>query len=296
MRWWSLVLTFMPLAGCGDDDVPPDGARADGARDASGTLDVDDATAACVMFASCVGSELGPGGCFEQINTFTSEQIACLAGARECAAVRACVGMTTTPDRTCTSGSRCTSETTWERCVEGMRQTIECARYYQSVGDRCITGASRSDCGGDTCNDGDPPRCEGTHVVRCDSGITEDVDCARLGLSCVVSASGPICAGEDDPTCTTERASRCDGDTLRVCRAGRDVGRRCDAIVGGLECFESGGASYCGLGTACEPSAPGSCDGTNMTFCAGGEMRTVDCTTLGFTRCVTVGSRTVCAP
>ncbi len=208
----------------------------------------------------------------------TVDQINCAlnATAADCVAVRACFGQRLMPDPACAPG--CSDGDTLVRCVEGLRFEQDCPKALESVGSACITNG-RSDCGGTTCTTDGELTCNGTTSIACDSGVTEVIDCGKIGLAC--STNSPRCAGAlQSETCTLGAPPSCDGDTLVTCDG--NVRRHDCKQFGGRTCVNGA----CAFGSECTPTPQNTCNGTVLEMCVAGLRRSIECTTIGATSCV----------
>jgi len=285
-----LALISLMVAACGsspstgDDDgidanVPP-------------TLTVDEVSSACVIFGSCMGD--GINDCYTDAMPYwsTTEARCLLAAGSDCGAVRACFGMTAVADPSCTTKSTTCDGTNLVSCADGVRATVSCPMASPflavGVGPTCVTTATGALCGSTTCSAASAT-CNGTVASNCvtSKGVEMSIDCARFSQSCVNGActaagGGGACSG----TTTT-----CDGSAIVRCSGSIEVRTDCGAIADGATCHPGLDTTmpepYCGFGNACYPTKGSeTCSGNSVVFCAAGTSATVDCTTLGFTRCV----------
>jgi len=100
----------------------------------------------------------------------STTQVDCVlaTGGADCLAVRTCLGNTIVQDPACVPG--CADDHTIVRCSEGLRAEYDCETYVEDVGPNCVTGATRSDCGGTTCTVDGEHTCAGAVSSTCDSG------------------------------------------------------------------------------------------------------------------------------
>ncbi len=171
-------------------------------------------------------------------------------------------------------------------CVNGYTLSQECEAVTGV--NQCLTDATHAACrpqsgdtapctGGSRCVNGILQACVSGAYVRaadCDPGLTV---CDATAGACV--GTGPVCAGTADA---------CDGSQLRQCRGGRSHAVDCGFLVGGATCHGVGVHAFCGVAADCDPvAAPdsGTCDGTTLVLCGGGQSLRFDCTRAGFTGC-----------
>jgi len=106
------------------------------------------------------------------------------------------------------------------------------------------------------------------------SKLRFDTDCTRAGMTC---KDGGCILG----TCVS---GSCDGDSLVTCKDGVKSLFLCGVL--GLTCGNGGDGLQCvGKGDTCSTSDPDTpvvpkCDGTQLVWCLGGKLATVDCGTL----------------
>ena len=169
----------------------------------------------------------------------------------------------------------------------------------------CIERAATCD-DAHLCGNGDGTTC--TTEPRCRSGdnlsgcfgegtdeYTYEVHCTQSTLDCLPNAeTGAACGLEDcivgppDPVCDGDRASYCDNGGITT-----------------LDCGASAMMRGCGDGTpgGCKPRGEdcdprtfvGACQGSAAEYCVDGQVKTIDCTTAGFTSCALVAGAPGCA-
>ena len=77
--------------------------------------------------------------------------------------------------------------------------------------------------------------CDGDIARACPAGHPLEIDCAAAGKRCVMDREGPLCRAPTDHDCDwPEGATRCDGDELLACDAGRLA--RFDCMSMGARC------------------------------------------------------------
>lgn len=278
------------VAGCSGDSKgsidaapPSDTAIVD---DAAPPIDLATRVRACTVAGACqLVDDLEQ--CVFLLDAYApASRITCLANATaaDCDAARACFGYRLSTDPACVPG--CADADTYVRCVDGLRAETDCPASIYQLGDACITNG-RSDCGGAACADGDTATCTGTVSSSCDSGITEETDCADRGLIC--NATTGRCAGAASGTCTPDTPATCDGDTIVTCDAS-GVLRRQDCSVMGRTCVDGESTKICGYGSACPADERPTCTGTVLAACIDGVRESIDCATIGATQCVDGGT------
>lgn len=173
----------------------------------------------------------------------------------------------------------------------GPASRVNC--YELGVDCRVDAATSRAVCGPElACTD--EVRCEGERLVYC-RGEYRVTDCGALGLLCDPSSGG--CAL--DEACVDGGSTRCDGDVL-VSSGCSESGRR---VVGhdldcrrlGLTCDPIQLACGTGRASTCADGEAPTCDGSRVVYCLGGEMREIDCASIGFSTCTLVDGVGTCA-
>lgn len=279
------------------------------ALEAGPTTAVSRETAArsAIVYASCV-----PGTRLEEILRQLYRRVgdssidldvtsSCIAsGTAGCGTLTSCAGLTITPDAGCET--HCEGEML-VRCDDQSTFSTKCSFF----GETCLQGVNGSSA---ACTAQSAPACDpqiATVTCTADGRPTKcgengrqivGVQCSLLGLSCGAggcSGNGEHCNGESDTTVSYDGLS-CDGDRLSACVNGGTTILDCSSRVVGATCQRSsGGSVYCGFGVECDPlTTTTSCDGDSVVLCNGGAIDRVDCTSLGFARCVTVGTRASC--
>jgi hypothetical protein len=162
-------------------------------------------------------------------------------------------------------------------CVGGYKRSYNCAAGALSCAPSALIG-----CNAGTCPVGSPGTCAGALVEACEAGHLEPIeDCSVLDNALCSTAgcqgTGPACAN-----------SRCDGSTVVACRGGNET--RYDCSKDGLTCVSVGQYVGCGLDTACDPTRfafQATCNGTVLTYCYLGRVKTLDCVAAGWKGCTT---------
>jgi len=270
----------------GDGGGEPDGVDRTDSPPAAGPPTRDEFERFCAVTSSCFE---GVGDCFDDLLWAAPDAVRCGLAASDCTEVYACLGITVTTGAPCTPG--CDGDLVVE-CDSGSRVTTDCSRDLLMEGSTCLVGNFGPECGGRLCS-GEGVTCEGTRLHSCDvdRGVTEVFDCARFGLTCVEPTAGLArCTDGTSVACQDGSPARCDGARMVSCEGGFEVSLDCAFLVEGLTCqtWPGSGRVYCGYGTACDPvfaKGEETCDGTVMTYCAAGEIATLDCTDFGFSIC-----------
>ena len=292
--WRALGCAILVACGSspsGGDDDPGDDAAVVGMP-----LTPDEAARACVYFGGCLGD--GINDCFTDAMPFWSpaEARCVLAAGADCTAVRACFGMTIVIDPACTTRTTTCDGANLVTCSDGVRSTVSCPDASPvaqvGTGPNCVpTTTGSALCGVASCSTGSAS-CSGSVASSCvvDKGVQMSLDCATYGQSCV---DGLCTAPGGGGACASGTLARCDGTAIVRCSGGIERRTDCSTIVAGASC-QSGTATdpelYCGASAACYPTKDAeTCSGNTVTFCSGGEITSLDCTALGFTRCFSGG-------
>ena len=281
-----LVVAACGGSATGDDD--DDGVDAN----VPTPLSSDEATRACAIFGSCLGD--GINDCFtDAMPYWTSAEARCmLAAGGDCVAIRACFGFAAMADPSCSAKVTTCDGTNLVTCADGVRSTISCPDasplLRAGTGATCVVTSTGALCGDASCS-ADSATCSGTVASNCVAakGVQISVDCADYAQTC--SGGGCTSAGGGG-ACTAGTLPRCDGAQIVRCGAGAERTTDCGAIANSATCYPGTGTTspdvYCGFGDACYPTkGTETCMGTSVTFCGAGVVTTIDCTTLGFTRC-----------
>ena len=288
------LVAVLIAAGCGDSSGtrPDAGASSDGGApvdSGAGQVTQDDAVSACIFLGACVGD--GVADCFSDIlPALGAEAVACVIEAQtDCEAVRACLGILALEvDPDCAPG--CDGDRLID-CQDGVRSELDCSTYFELPGQTCILGNFGPECGGGTC-DQEGSSCDSDVGLVCDvdRGVLERHDCTRFGWTCVDEAGMARCSDGTEVACADGDAPRCEGASLVRCSGGYELALDCDLVVDGRSCYQVGDSpAFCGFGDECDPlTAKGqeTCDGSVITFCAGGAVQSADCAELGFTSCM----------
>ncbi|HZU81359.1 MAG TPA: hypothetical protein VE987_00505 [Polyangiaceae bacterium] len=221
----------------------------------------------------------------------------CGLKAESCAALRACALRGASPDACRGRGRQAVvgfcdvdgrALTCWHDEVLAVR---DCTRGDE----QCVVADGEATCALGACPDAGAdaqrPRCSGSgrHLLRCERGKLESLDCAAFGLKCATDGDGEAGCATSGPPCAGG-VKRCDGDMAVGCLNGHEV--RVDCAAAGLTCAPSARAQAVGLcaapppaAGACDSSEPGRCDGDVIRYCHAGRPRSYSCAALGFHKC-----------
>lgn len=288
----SILLSLL-LVACGGGDKPatPNDAAGDAALDASpdAKATTEEALRACVVLGSL--DHQGPSECFDDyIAILNRTEIRCLAAAgADSVAAAACIGLvpTTVP---CTKA--CAGDVV--QCgyaTAAGRFDLQCGKFFASRGSSCLIGNDGAQCGAGTCTTASRT-CDGDKLLECNpaTGVLDALDCARLGWTCSTDGGIARCVDTTTTACDpTAFADRCDGTRRIDCLDNVEVGVDCARHVDGMSCLTRDSDAECGIdGPACGVAdrRAETCNGTTITFCAGGGFHAVDCAALGFTQCM----------
>lgn len=298
---------------------PPDSSIADAGRDAGADVDAGppvnrlcgfeeaQINAVAVKLATCFG--LAPQRMMDQLwrpetweggQNYTSRVCdvyrLCvgLASTRGCSAVlNTClkIGVSPAPNGSCDGVTPSCTGVRLRTCAAGRISDDSC----QAAMRECVATGGQGACVqplSAPCTPGSPPRCDGDVLQRCVAGrYVSTLDCGRSGAVC--DAAADACVGGGD-ACTGDGAT-CDGTVLVRCRNGRRQRIDCGLNVRGASCRAMGAQAFCGVALDCDPArAPstGTCEGANLSLCAGGRTYRFDCAAMGFGTCGDTG----CAP
>ena len=269
---------------------------------------------ACLMFYSCSGwqgllqperqgvseciassgtSALG-GPPFVATGLFQDTPASCLAAARSCQDVAACVYG---------NADACFDPPSTSFCRNGF--AVHCLGSLASTGDDCASGGFLRDpgatcmqdssgsavCGFGKCDPQTATSCDGQTQLDCITGVVGRFTCPP-GTVCVAASaalphsSGIACTGTG-PACS---ADRCDGDDAVSCINGFEWRHACGVATSGFVtacAVSASGVASCvpAPELACDPGQyVDHCDGPNLVYCDGDE-RIADCRSLGFASC-----------
>ncbi len=221
-----------------------------------------------------------------------------LAAGGNCTTVRECFGNGALP-ATCDPGTqkgRCEGDVRyWCDSFDREMYALNC----RDSGMTCVVG-----------NDGTPqctlnacdvatydPICDGDKQRLCDNGYINTLDCNVLGLPCALLQTDedvwqPFCIGDGGQCDPAEYEGTCNGTIKTDCSS---LG-----VVQQIDCAQLPGDKTCEMtvtgpacnpaGTECELGEEGCVDDFNARVCLDGTWLSVDCRTLGFTRCTGRGA------
>jgi len=251
----------------------------------------------------------------------TASLLDCVDRARDCEGVRACVQADTEQTAACYGHGDdqiCVGDVLVEcwQDDEAPPDAFDCAAADLICGER----DGEADCGESTCDpDSDEARCDGELLLECtDSGVWQARDCryeqsvscsgSAGGFECTLEAGGTCGSGADgEVTCIGDGANCdeesfatvCEGDVVVSCREGKEARLDCSQLAPELTCGPD--AQLAGMSCVAEAnecrvdSYDESCAGGVITFCALGEVASLDCKAKGLTACssATADGRTV---
>jgi hypothetical protein len=278
--WLALV-----IVGCGGKPA----AAPDGAQPTQLTLD--EIGRACESASACIANSVTLLSCMSNLDKLDSpvsihrsHQVRCLAAAgADCDAAAACIGVATA---TCQANDyRCEGDTyVFCRVFSGIATNCRGGLWYSDDSTCVERSGSHPDCGQGTCAPDTPQSCRGTRMVRCFAGVRSEIDCAQIGMTCLLDGGVATCGGSG-AACT---ASRCDGDRLIRCQGGHEAIYDCAAMLRGGSCVAGGPDGFsCGFGRDCGNTA--TCAGATAQLCVLGGQASVNCLAEGFTSCVNGG-------
>ena len=176
----------------------------------------------------------------------------------------------------------------WYDCVEGDGPcTPDCAGKAAGDPDGC--GGACAGGGGGECGDvNEKGQCAGDVLSYCSAGALKTFDCTAYGKTCGYDASFDWfdCIEGDAPTdCGgIGEAGVCEGNTLKYCAGGELETHDCEALgkvcganpdTGYFDCVEGDGPPTGDCGAITDK---GECEGNTLKYCAGGQLKTFDCT------------------
>ncbi|MEZ4267907.1 MAG: agmatine deiminase family protein [Myxococcota bacterium] len=209
---------------------------------------------------SCSGKLCGDNGCGGSCGTCGAGLSCTAAGQCTAGCAPSCDGMSCGPDGcggscgTCTAGETCTAGKCVAVCAP-LCTGMEC-------GDDGCGGACGVCEGGSTCKAG---KCVADCAPKCSGKTCGDDGC---GGTCGACATGEVCdAGQCvEPVCVPA----CEG---KAC-GGNGCGGSCGVCGDGQSCTAGQCVAVSGCG---EITAEGLCDGTVVTWCQNGALKSFDC-------------------
>jgi hypothetical protein len=220
---------------------------------------------------------------------------ACLAAAQDCQGVTGCIFGS---PRACfepPSSSFCRAGYA-VHCIGDLGSAGEsCALpgFLRDGGATCMRAADgNAVCGFGACDASSAPVCDGVMQLTCQAGVLTRFTCPP-GTACdpaslaMPHSQGVACTGTGAP-CTGDR---CDGADVVSCLNGGEWRHGCNGAGGvpSVCSFEPSGIATCtpDPDLACDPTQyVDRCDGAKLVYCDG-DVRRVDCASLGFTSCTT---------
>jgi hypothetical protein len=166
---------------------------------------------------------------------------------------------------------------------------------------------NRKDCDDSTpdsqCIDGIYHNCFSDSVSPTFWSIYDFPKCSTYGLECAVTtgpgagwyyctANGPAC--DYNPSLSEEavfeyrNSISCENNNvLRTCVGSGELLLDCSSLNPKFQCLSAEGPyrAQCGIARECSEYDKPTCDGTSLVVCDAGEIRKVDCTSLGFDSC-----------
>lgn len=208
---------------------------------------------------------------------------ACRRDATSCEAVRACLGITSSPCSPITRSS-CAGRTA-VKCGSDGPEVTPCA----ALGNACVAQADGTSaaCGvaeGMPCSPSGES-CEGTTARTCTTtGVSYTLECKDFGAG---RCADRRCVPNDAPACASDTPDRCDGEVATRCRRG--LQERIDCAAYGLRCVagitrqsQADLSELCGsLAVNCTES----CDGSVAVSCFRNHAYRVDCAAAGLGPC-----------
>lgn len=192
-------------------------------------------------------------------DTHEATVVDCAAMGATCAEIKSAGGLVL---RACSAPSKCPAGTPDVRCDgpgavvscrDGAYERVacpagtKCEEHRDEVGDAaasCVIPGQRRCVGG-------LRRCEEDRLVECERGKTKVTDCVGQGLRCAGVGPRAGCYVPENVECDKEMLSRCDGDSVVFCAAGRLEKIAC-ASIGLGPCDPAARGPF----AACSPSAP----------------------------------------
>jgi hypothetical protein len=232
--------------------------------------------------SSCIGAEQQPG----RSPPLSPPVIDCVRQAgNDCAAVATCLngGDPRVACDPATEVPGCVGNAITACDFTGTRTAYDCSPF----GYVC-SGISNAGCGLGPCASGGAA-CVGGVSGGCASGRLIPRDDCRMYAGASCDSQSGLCKGSG-AACTSDV---CQGSTQMVCRDGSTAPFDCAQL--GLTCVVLFGNVRCGLGTDCTEAFSDSCNGSVLTYCDAGLVKTLDCVAAGWASCSNVGPPT-CSP
>jgi hypothetical protein len=263
----------------------------------------------CARIASCAHTHdrpafRNPSACVDEWIERAGEDpvVGCLASAASCDAVGACLHEARDPR----SAAFCQAHSGEVTGCDGKRlvlcgddpdesSSVDCAAF----GAHCSALAQAGGLATHACVDQErcPAElsrawCQGTQaVVSCHDGEIERTVCPK-GSVCEAHTErdgdqAAMCEAPGHASCDALGSRRCDGSRLVMCEAHGHFGHEhsVDCAARGLACSVVDGRAACTNGAHECTARAASCEGSALSFCAGGKPARVECPELGFEAC-----------
>jgi hypothetical protein len=275
--------------------------------------DVDDVEHMCALLTGCGPLPLPPNllpadfpSCVKRYTeemtevggiAFSLTMRECGLAANSCASLRSCARRGASPDACAGRGKQglvgfCDVDGRALTCWQGQIVAVrDCPRGKE----QCLVRDAQATCTLGSCGadilEGGPARCSGsgTHLLHCEKGKLESLDCAAFGLGCLTESDGTSECATGGPVCSST-ARRCEGNTSIGCFNGREV--RVDCGAANLECSLTPGEIAVGACVSppptagrCDPREAPRCDGASIHYCLAGKPRSYLCGAAGFGKC-----------
>ena len=284
--------------GGGVAGASPDGGLAGsaGGPQDGGPMPAGSRLEACVFMASCGGSSdfgfpLSVGACLDRFsptrNAFghmgsplLEDRFLRCAKSRSCSEFIKCYGGDLITLSGCGEGAACKDN----RMTTATGASFDCSVIGATCGE-LPTGAIRSCCHTTMCQNPGKVSCAGTQGTGCDwAGRQIEVDCTQLGTA-TCTEDQPFCRGTG-AKCPPDRKVQCDGSTAVFCLDGQLSRFDCSQVATRSACQPGRFEPCVPAGTECSQDGfRGTCDGTRLTYCLDGSIKSFDCRSLGFSRC-----------
>ena len=267
----------------------------------------------CIVAMSCIkGYSPSIGSCIWTIErnvaygrrTFDSEVFDCMLDAgNNCDQIQLCIYHGGIEPASCEESSfehRC-EDNIAINCLGNIIISDDCSSffdlpdYYEFT---CQSSESEAYCSGETC-EGFESRCNGDYLETCNVDPFEGLFARDCKLSfptstCEeISADEATCIGTGSACVEGEYDPWCNENTLTICYEGKEASFDCSIIGPNYTCLEDEAGAECGgLGDECSLRNPDtyrytdSCDGTIISYCNAGYIKSVDCVSLGFSGCI----------
>jgi len=221
---------------------------------------------------------VAPADADDLVRLHAGSHTACLAGAKSCAAVGACVGGGQACGANVPGG--CKGSVAW-KCKSGVPFAFDCA----GLGLQCGMIDDDAFCGQPTpCTGPDGISCSGDVALLCRgdkakgfSGVK--INCSGMGLTCSGGKDTFLgCVPKSQPACDPATyVDHCAGNTRLRCK--KNLVAADDCSLTGQQCLVTPDvtppATQCSYGLGC--TAEPKCDGTRLEYCEAGKRVSLDC-------------------